>query len=152
MKGCSRFGQMRILEAVVASILIYIAFTAVFYMLFSSEKSFKYEVVDLERLAHNVLHRLVESDVIEETLTSTQGSETKLIIALQGLLPQNVFFNLTIYEVDRVGSRNRMITVSNAPKGVFKVANEVASASTLYTSRWGGIYLLYLSLTRVGGL
>lgn len=152
MKDGSRLGQMRILEAVVASILIYIAFTAVFYMLFSSEKSFKYEAVDLGRLAYNVLHRLVESDVIEGILIDAQGNGTMLIAVLQGLLPQNVLFNLTIYEVGHVGLWNRVLIISNAPKEAFEVTNEVASASAPYTSRWGRMYFLCLSLTRIGGL
>ncbi|MEM2321417.1 MAG: hypothetical protein QXS79_06025 [Candidatus Bathyarchaeia archaeon] len=137
-----RLGQARIIEAVVASILIFIAFTAAFFMLFSSEKFFRQEAVDLNRLAYNVLHRLAESGVIDETIESS--SSTTLFSALQSLLPPNIYFNLIIRD------NSGQWTISNAPEEVFETSSEVASASITYTSRDGKIYYLCLSLTRAG--
>ncbi|MEM3591161.1 MAG: hypothetical protein QW702_03575 [Candidatus Bathyarchaeia archaeon] len=149
MMDCSRLGQVRIIEAVIAAILIFIAFTAAFFMLFSSEKFFKQETVDLNRLAYNVLHRLAESGVIE--IAVNEGQSTVLANALQSLLPQNVYYNLTIYKRDSSGQGwSYPSYVSNAPREVFKRSSEVASASITYTSKNGKIYYLNLVLTRAG--
>ncbi|MEM1508194.1 MAG: hypothetical protein QW262_08125 [Candidatus Bathyarchaeia archaeon] len=151
---CSRLGQVRIIEAVIAAILIFIAFTAAFSMLFSSEKFFKQETVDLNRLAYNVLHRLAESGVIETAIN--EGQSAVLANALQSLLPQNVYYNLTIYERDSSGQGWIPVNlggkpyVSNASGEVFERSSEVASASITYTSKNGKIYYLSLILTRAG--
>ncbi|MEM1998030.1 MAG: hypothetical protein QXS05_07715 [Candidatus Bathyarchaeia archaeon] len=151
---CSRLGQVRIIEAVIAAILMFIAFTAAFFMLFSSEKFFKQETVDLNRLAYNVLHRLAESGVIE--IAVNEGQSAVLANALQSLLPQNVYYNLTIYERDSSGQGWIPVNlggksyVSNASGEVFERSSEVASASITYTSKNGEIYYLSLVLTRAG--
>ncbi|MBS7604971.1 MAG: hypothetical protein QXR84_06520 [Candidatus Bathyarchaeia archaeon] len=151
--GGVRLGQVRIIEAVIASILVFMAFTAVFFMLFSSEKFFKQEAVDLNRLAYNVLSRLVEPKVIEDSIEDSWVNETKIINALQNLLPQNIYFNLTVSKwVSEPGGIGRWVTISssisNAPEDLFKASTEVASASIVYTSKNGKIYRLCLSLTR----
>ncbi|MEM2587766.1 MAG: hypothetical protein QXV23_05645 [Candidatus Bathyarchaeia archaeon] len=152
--GYSSFGQMRIIEAVIAATLMFIVFTAAFFMLFSSEKFFRQEAIDLNRLAYNVLHRLAESGVIETAIDKSQSA--MLASALQSLLPQNVYFNLTIYERDGSGQGWIPVNldgkpyVSNASGGVFERLSEVASASITYTSKNGKIYYLSLVLTRAG--
>ncbi|MEM1514978.1 MAG: hypothetical protein QXT26_02915 [Thermoproteota archaeon] len=153
--SCRRLGQARIIEAVMASILLLIVFAVAFYMLFSSEKFFKQEVVDLNRLAYNILHRLAESGIIDEAVSGGQNGEIKLLDALQGLLPQNIYFNLTIYEVDDSGQwrpvdLNGKFYVSNAPHEVFKISSDIASTGIIYTSRNGKTYFLNLVLTRAG--
>ncbi|MCX8170945.1 MAG: hypothetical protein N3E47_03085 [Candidatus Bathyarchaeota archaeon] len=150
MKGGYRLGQVRIIEAVTASILIFIAFTAAFFMLFSSEKFFRQETVDLDRLAYNVLHRLAESGVIDESIEEGRYNEVELRSALQNLLPQNLYFNLTIRERDASGLWRPYPPISNAPSGVFESPSEVASASIIYTSKEGKIYYLSLVLARAG--
>ncbi|MEM2714814.1 MAG: hypothetical protein QXL45_03755 [Candidatus Bathyarchaeia archaeon] len=148
--GRLRLGQARIIEAVMAAILIFIAFTAAFFMLFSSEKFFKQETVDLNRLAYNVLHSLAESGIIDEVINETEiNAERKLMGALQSLLPQNIYFNLTVYET---ASWSRVLSpISNAPPDVFEESGEVASAGITYTSkRVKKTYYLNLKLTRAG--
>lgn len=155
--GGLRSGQARIIEAVMASILIFIAFTAAFYMLFSSERFFRQEAVDLNRLAYNTLHRLVESGAIEEAVGGDNVNETKLRNAIQSLLPQNIYFKLTIYNLTIYGGNSgqqsrieEISSISNAQQEVFERSSEVVSASITYTSRDRKIYYLCLSLTRAG--
>lgn len=143
----SSSGQARILEAVIAAILIFMTSSVAFFMLFSSERVFKQEVVDLNRLAHNVLHRLAESGIIDEALKDGEADTRKLMSAIQSLLPHNVYFNLTI---NAVSDPDKSISISNAPQNVFEGSGEVASASITYTSKRGLIYQLNLKLTRIG--
>lgn len=146
----SRLGQIRIIEAVVVALLIFIISTTVFFMLFSSEKFFKQEVVDLNRLAYNVLNRLIESGVIEESIGDGRVDEAKIANVLRNLLPQGIYFNLTIGQQRRLGYWEKISSISNAPQSLFEVATEVASASVIYTSKDGRIYYLALSLSRIG--
>jgi len=158
----SRNGQARILEAVIASIVIFLAFSAAFYFIYSSENIFAQETIDLNRLAHNVLHQIAESNVIEETLEEDlQNGRTQLRIVLRELLPPNIYFNLTIYnctdnpfQLYDYDNPLPSISISNAlddaPAEVFAESGEVASASILYTSKRGNIYYLVLELTRAG--
>ncbi|HDO41397.1 MAG TPA: hypothetical protein ENH03_00655 [Candidatus Bathyarchaeota archaeon] len=156
----SRNGQARILEAVIASIVIFLAFSAAFYFIYSSENIFAQETIDLNRLAHNVLHQIAESNVIEETLEEDlQNGRTQLRIVLRELLPPNIYFNLTIFNCtdnpfQLYDYENPLQPISNVPENapaeVFTESREVASASILYTSKRGNIYYLVLELTRAG--
>lgn len=150
MKRGSRLGQVRIIEAVVASVLLFIIFTTAFFMLFSSEKFFGQEVVDLNRLAYNILNRLVESGIIEEAINDGRVDKVKIASALQNLLPQNVYFNLTISRRTTLGDWATISSISNAPRDLFEKSLEVASAGIVYTTKNGGMYHLSLALTRAG--
>lgn len=146
----SKLGQVRIIEAVATSILIFIIFTTIFFMLFSSEKFFKQETVDLNRLAYNILNCLVESGVVEEAIKDGQMDRLKMVSALQNLLPQTMYFKLTISERAGLGNWITISSISNAPEGLFEVSAEVASAIITYTSKNGKIYCFSLCLTRAG--
>lgn len=147
-------GQARILEAVIASVIIFLTFSATFYFIFSSEDVFSQETVDLNRLSYNVLHQIAESGIIEETLEENpQSGNFQLKIALQEILPANIYFNLTIFNCTGNPSQpysDEPIIVSNAPDEKFMESGEVASASIIYTSKRGNIYYLVLKLTRAG--
>lgn len=140
-------GQARILEAVIASILIFITFSAAFYMLFSSENVFKQETVDLNKLAYNTLHRMAESGIIEKTIEA--GNNRQLNLTLQELLPQGIYFHLTI---NNATNENQQVNgpFSNASTMEFENSGETASSSITYTSKKGHIYYLILKLTRAG--
>jgi len=148
----SRKGQMRILEAVIATIVLLIAFTAFYFMLYSSEKFFEQEAVDLNRLSYNALMHLVESGIVERAVSGDVQAGAVLVRALQALLPSNVFFDLTIVNITDTSSREVVVSVSNAVPAVFEGSSEVASATTTYTSSKGKIYMLVLRLALVGAV
>lgn len=145
-------GQMRILEAVIATIVLLIAFTAFYFMLYSSAKFFKQEAVDLNRLSYNALIHLVESGVVERAVSNPTTGGEMLVRALQSLLPPNVFFNLTVLNVTDASSREVVVSLSNAVPAVFEGPSELASATTTYTSSEGKIYMLVLRLALVGAV
>jgi len=143
---------MRILEAVIATIVLLIAFTAFYFMLYSSAKFFKQEAVDLNRLSYNALIHLVESGVVERAVSNPTTGGEMLVRALQSLLPPNVFFNLTVLNVTDASSREVVVSLSNAVPAVFEGPSELASATTTYTSSEGKIYMLVLRLALVGAV
>lgn len=145
-------GQARILEAVIASTLIFISFSVAFYLIYSSENPFAQETVDLNRLGYNVLHRIAESEVIERTIEENpQDCKAHLKTIIQEFLPSGIYFNLTVY--NSTGSLSEpytspSISVSNAPAETFAGSQEVASVSIIYTSKKGNTYYLILKLIR----
>lgn len=154
----TRKGQSRILEAVIAAAIIFIVFSASMFFIRASDVKVLQERADLDRLGYNVLHRLVESGTIEETL-ELYGSgfrEDHMRTAVQRMLPSSIYFNLTVFNCteDQENSLIRLEplpSISNAPSELFAESLEVSSTSAMYTSKNGHIYHLILVLARGGG-
>jgi hypothetical protein len=145
-------GQARTLEAVIASVIVFLAFSTASYLIYASENILAQETVDLNRLSYNVLHRIVESGVIEETVEEDpQNGIDHLKMVVQELLPAGVYFDLTVYNCTGNPTQpySGSLNISNAPAEVFAESEEVTSTSIIYTSRRGNIYYLILKLTRV---
>jgi len=156
----ARKGQSRILEAVIAAVIIFIVFSVSMFLIRASDVKVLQERADLDRLGYNTLHRLVESDTIEATIEVASGrgidpSFVKTII--QKSLPSATYFNLTIYKCIDNGSwielepHPRYPPISNASEDAFAKSMEVSSTNMIYTSKTGNIYLLVLVLARAGG-
>jgi hypothetical protein len=154
----SRSGQSRILEAVIAAVIIFIVFSVSLYLIRASDVKVRQEKADLDRLGYNVLHTLVESGTIDQTLEDSPQpwiGQAYLKSSIQNALPASMYFNLTIYNCtgSLTGPWFEPDTshVTNAPDGAFAQAMEVSSTSLTYTSKNGNIYYLVLVLTRAGG-
>lgn len=149
-------GQMRILETVIAAAIIYVVFSASFFLIRSSETVTSQEIVDLNKLGYNLLHRIIESGTIEETLESgseTGGGTDYLKVVVHRFLPTGVFFNLTVYRCSQNLSEppfEQSWTISNAQSEDLMKLKEIAHASTVYTSKTGNIYYLVLNIARAG--
>jgi hypothetical protein len=154
----SKGGQSRILEAVIAASIIFVVFSVSSFLVRASDIRVLQERADLDRIGYNTLHKLVESGAFEEILMMAESQpETaglQLKSTLHRSLPQDIFFNLTIYRCDVEGANINInplnIVVNNMPNESSRPL-EVSSTSLTYTSRNGEIYLLTLILTRAGG-
>jgi hypothetical protein len=152
----SNAGQFRILEAVIAAVIIFLVFSAAFFMVKSSENIVTQETADLNRLGYNTLHRIVESGAIEEILEKNQSVEAEsayLKMIVQESLPSAVYFKLTVYTC--TGNLTNPfapnpLSLSNAPTNELAESKEIASTSTIYTSKKGNIYYLVINLARAG--
>jgi hypothetical protein len=90
-------GQMRLVEAILACFIIILAIT--FLNVFAATPfSPKYETSDLEKMGNNVLHDFDEKGLLERFIYNKDW-ET-LTIALMVSLPPEVYFDLTVYDVD----------------------------------------------------
>jgi len=152
----SRKGQSRILEAVIAAVIIFIVFSVSLYFIRASNITVLQERADLDRLGYNTLHRLVESGTIEATIEKRiDAAFVKTII--EKSLPSATYFNLTIFICSDQGSwvvlepHPSYPLISNAPEDAFVKSMEVSSTNMIYTSKRGGIYQLVLILARAGG-
>jgi hypothetical protein len=142
-------GQSRILEAVIAAVILFIVFSATTFLIRSSEVGVIQERGDLDRLGYNVLHGMVESGTIEATLEKGLDN-AYLKTVVQKSLPSSIYFNLTVFKYKDLFSFELVLSVSNAATDSFLKSMEVSSTTVLYTSKSGEIYYLVLALARAG--
>lgn len=121
-------GQMRVIETILASFIIFSAltFVNVFATLPSSPK---YETSDLEKMGHNVLHDLDEQGLLSRFVYyETEWDE--LALALTIFLPPEVYFDLTIYDAHEQDTAiNKDFPIRYGAPEVFTASNSTASVS-----------------------
>jgi hypothetical protein len=141
-------GQIRIFEAVVATAVIFVAFSASILLIYPSRLWLIYEREYLDRLGYNILHNLAETGAIESVL----GEDTyHLEIIMNRIMPLLTYYNLTIFVFNTAkGEIQRFASVSNATPEVFRRMPEVSSTMMVYTSRSGKTYYLVLVLAKGG--
>jgi hypothetical protein len=88
---------MRVVETLLASFIFISALTFVntFFVLPSSPK---YEVTDLEKMGHNALHDLDDQRILSDFVYNEKWDDLQL--ALMTFLSPDIYFNLTIYDLD----------------------------------------------------
>ncbi len=121
-------GQMRVIETILASFIIFSALTFVniFAVLPSSPK---YETSDLEKMGHNVLHDLDEQGLLSRFVYNETEWE-ELTLALTIFLPPDVYFDLTIYDVQaNMTIINQDFPIRYGAPEVFTASNSTASVS-----------------------
>lgn len=152
VKPCK--GQSRILEAVIAAVIIFVVFAVSVFLIQASNVKILQERSDLDRLGYNVGHMVVEAGVIESTLETPSIQEDQLKSVLQRSMPSIIFFNLTVFnctELDAVQIElTPVVTIANAATDFFANSMEVSSNTMTYTSKKGNIYYLVLVLAQVG--
>lgn len=146
-------GQARILEAVVAALLIFIVFTGSSFLVNRLDTTSTQERTDLDRLGYNVLSKLTESRTIEATIENNATSQIMRQIELKNFIrsavPSSMLFSLDITEYGRNETwvmPLSVMTISNADGVSFSNSLTISSTPTLYTSKNGNIYYLVLIL------
>jgi len=119
-------GQMRVIETILASFIIFSALTFVniFAVVPSSPK---YETGDLEKMGHNVLHDLDEQGLLSRFVYN-EAEWDELTLALTIFLSPDVYFNLTIYDAQNTRI-NQDIPICYGSPEVFTASNSTASVS-----------------------
>lgn len=93
----SKKGQMRVIEAILASFVLMFALTFVnfFNVNTSSEK---YEITDLNKMGYNILHDLDVQGLLAKYIYA--GDWPNLRDAISVTLPVDVYFNITVLYLD----------------------------------------------------
>ena len=153
-------GQARILEAIIAAVIIFIVFSVATFLVQTSDVRVLQERSDLDRLGYNVLNNLMESGTVETIETSSAYQiatqrDLYLRTAVQSLLPVNIYFNLTLFNCTDMTTYVQLRTVTNnvanALPILFANSTEVSSTDMIYTSKNGNVYHAILLLARAGG-
>jgi hypothetical protein len=142
--SCNR-GQMRIIEALLASFVILFAVT--FMNIFAKTPfSPTYETGEIERIGYNVLHDLDEQGLLSRFIYNQEW--TNLTTALMVSLPADVYYNLTVYDLD--GNVVNSIPIRYGSSQVFSDSSNVASVTYILPG-YQAIYnprILVLQLVR----
>ena len=158
-RGRGRRGQIRVIEAVMAALLIFASFAI------SSALSAPYRVwvvkqsSELEGQGFSAMNMLAANGALEDFLSNRpDGWEARLTVLTQSLLPPDVYFNLTIYSINLTSSSpaavltvvNRVPITDMGSTNLLNQALEVVSDTYPYTSRANVYYELVLVLSRGG--
>lgn len=88
---------MRVVESIMAALIVITAVTFLYFFA-STPSSQAYDTSELEKMGHNILHDIDEQGLLARYV---YGSEWEnLTLALDVSLPMNVYFNLSIYDVN----------------------------------------------------
>lgn len=120
-------GQMRVIEVILSALVIVsaITFVNIFAILPSSPK---YEISDLEKMGHNVLHDLDEQRLLGRFVyNETEWGE--LTLALMIYLSPDVYFDLAIYDSQGILINQDFAIRYGAPSEVFADSDSIASVS-----------------------
>jgi len=117
-------GQMRVVEAILASIMVMTAIVFL-YLFAASPSSSTYETGDLEKIGHNVLHDIDEQRLLARYVYNSEWAN--LTAALMVSLPTDVYFNLTIYDVN--GNALNPVSISYGSAQIFTTSKAVASVT-----------------------
>ncbi|MGQ9514316.1 MAG: hypothetical protein ACUVTL_04620 [Thermoproteota archaeon] len=156
----SRRGQLRVIEATIAAIMIFFSFLTASYFTRSPRSWTLSRGEDLTRMGYNVLHSLAVTDVLDNTIASgKQGWEQQLNFILEALLPSTVLYNLTVYKVlsksdgwqTEYKTFNTIKITNTESDEAFIKSPEVVSISYLFTSRQGDAYSLVLQISEMRG-
>jgi len=149
-------GFSRILEVVIAAVIIFVVFSVTTFLIQTSDVRTVQERADLDRTGYNVLTGIIESGVIENIETSsTLNVANYLRTIIQSSLPPTVYFS---FSVSNCTDKTTYVTVelvdgssvTNCPSEIFVNSNEVSSTDLIYTSKNGNVYRAVLLLTRAG--
>lgn len=121
-----RRGQMRVIEAIMASLLI--VFAVVFVDLFAvTPASPKYESGELEKIGFNVLHDLDEQELLGRFVCKEPPEWANMTSALAASLPTDVYFNLTVFDMN--GNVVNNVPIGYGTSRVFSNSTYVASVT-----------------------
>jgi len=117
-------GQMRLVEALLASFIILVAIT--FLNVFAvTPLSPTYEPSNLEKMGNNILHDLDEKGLLGRFIyTKDWGT---LTLALMVSLPPEIYFDLTVYYLNWTVVNNETIRYGNIE--VFETSSYIASVT-----------------------
>jgi len=90
-------GQMRVIEAIMASLIV-IAAVVFLYVFAAAPSSPPQEASELEKIGHNVLHDIDEQRLLARYIYNAEW--TNLTAALLVSVPTNVYFNVSIYDIN----------------------------------------------------
>ncbi len=120
-------GQIRVIETILAVSIIFaaVSFVGIFAVRPTSPT---YEVTDLEKMGYGALHDLDQQGVLTSLVYSNSPQKwSDLRTVLKITLPIDVYFNLTIYDLNELRINGEKIIYGD--EATFLDAKNVASVS-----------------------
>lgn len=114
--------QMRVVEAILASFIIIFALSFVnFFAL--TPTSQKYEITDLEKVGYNALHDLDVQGLLVPMVYDNHWTDLKA--ALGVILPTDVYYNITVLDLDKNPLND--VSISFGSSEIFTTSKSISS-------------------------
>lgn len=120
----SNKAQMRVIETILASFIIVFALSFV-NMFAISPTSPKYELTDLEKMGYSALHDLDQNGLLTSFIYKEEWEN--LTAALNVMLPVDVYFNMTVYDLN--GTIVNSAKIFYGDQETFSDSNNIASVT-----------------------
>ncbi|MEM0211923.1 MAG: hypothetical protein QXO74_02850 [Candidatus Methanomethylicia archaeon] len=153
----NRIGQFRIIETLITIFLVIGSMIIAVNLQKVPSSWITYSGEDLKNMAFNILCEISIPIIEHEIFNQNENWENNIFFALNTLIPKNIYFNITIYEVLPMDSNvsllkvvNR-IPITNVPINYYGRIMEAKSAIYVHTSMDGRVYMIVLTLIRGGG-
>lgn len=117
-------GQMRVLEAILASFIIIVALSFVNFFAVNPSSQ-KYEASDLEKSAYNALHDLDLQGLLARFVYNEEWEN--LTAALSVVLPSDSYFNLAVKDLNGVTIND--VPISYGDNSIFENSKAVSSVT-----------------------
>jgi hypothetical protein len=117
-------GQMRIIETILAALLIVSALSFVTFFAINPRSS-AYEIKDLEKMGYSILHDLDQQELLSKLVYNEQWSDLRNVLRVT--LPIDVYFTMTICDISDSVLNNEPIIYGDAQ--TFADAKDIASVS-----------------------
>jgi len=149
-------GQMRTVEALLASGIIAVAMWSMINLTKTSDPYSAKARNELEKYCYDFLMSLAEREVFDRVVfNSTRvrtGWEGLMKNLLNSLLPANILYNMTVFNMTQTGETVMEVplgeSISNASQGDFSMAKEAAAADITYTTRNRWVLKIHLEVGR----
>ncbi|MBO3809533.1 MAG: hypothetical protein FGF50_08075 [Candidatus Brockarchaeota archaeon] len=149
-------GQMRIVEALLASGIIAVAMWSMINLTRAPDPYSAKVKSEAEKYCYDFLMSLADREVYDEVIFNStgvrQGWEGLMKNVLNALLPANTLYNMTIYNMSQKGDIVEVEplgeSISNASPDDFRLAKESAGADITYTTRRRWVLKIHLELAK----
>ena len=122
LKRKTKKGQMRVVEVILASFIITFALSFA-NILAITPTSPRYKLTELQKMGYNVLHDLNKQGLLAQFVYKNEWEN--LEAALRVLLPLDVYFNLTVYDLQ--GNKINNQTIFYGTTESFQNSENIAS-------------------------
>ena len=117
-------GQMRVVESIMAALIVISAVTFLYFFA-STPSSQAHDTSELEKIGHNILHDVDEQRLLARYVYRSEWAN--ITSALVVSLPTNVYFNLSIYDINHNPINHPLIQYGD--QQVFSSSAAVASVT-----------------------
>jgi len=117
-------GQMRVVESIMATLIVIAAVTFLYFFA-ATPSSQANDTSELEKIGHNVLHDIDEQQLLARYVYNSEWAN--MTAALVVSLPTNVYFNLSIYDINHQSIGHPLIQYGD--QQIFSSSSAVASVT-----------------------
>lgn len=157
-------GVTRIIEALVASLMIIAAFSISYYFITPPAVSHQRTNEALVKLGYNIFSTLSDNNGFDELVYDKNGMlrndwMQQLKVVMNTLVPNNVIFEINVYNATFSKTKSFIVleklnnsTISNADSEAFLKSGETAQITYIYTTKFLKTIVIELRLAYTGGM